>query len=208
MAKADVWPTIHTERKALAADLEGLNSEDWAKPTWCDQWTVQDVVAHMTATARITPPAFVGKLVGSGFSLQKMQEKDIAAIKGATPDDTLAAFRSEVESTKHPPGPVFAWLGETVIHSDDIRRPLGLHHDYPTDAVVQVADFYKGSNLIVGAKRRIAGLSLRATDTEWSHGAGPEVSGPILALVMAMTGRKGALDDLSGEGVEQLRQRA
>jgi hypothetical protein len=33
------------------------------------------------------------------------------------------------------------------------------------------------------------------------------LSGPLLSLVLAMTGRKAALDDLSGEGVAALRAR-
>jgi hypothetical protein len=73
--------------------------------------------------------------------------------------------------------------------------------------VAQVAEFYSGSNLVVGAKRRIAGLSLRATDADWSHGTGPEVAGLILSILMAMTGRKSVLDHLSGEGVATLRSR-
>jgi len=73
---------------------------------------------------------------------------------------------------------------------------------------VRVADFYKGSNLLIGSKNRIASLTLRATDTDWSYGTGPEVSGPILSLVMAMTGRKAAIDDLEGDGVATLRARA
>ena len=93
-------------------------------------------------------------------------------------------------SVKHPPGPTDTWLGEAIVHAEDIRRPLGIEHQYPTEAVVRVADFYKGSNLLIGSKNRIADLTLRATDTDWSHGTGPEVSGPILSLVMAMTGRK------------------
>jgi uncharacterized protein (TIGR03083 family) len=99
-------------------------------------------------------------------------------------------------------------LGETVIHAEDIRRTLGIPHDYPTDDLVRVADFFKGSNLIIGAKRRVAGLTLQATDTHWSHGTGPTVSGPMLSLVMAMTGRKGVLPDLTGDGVATLQQRA
>jgi hypothetical protein len=94
-----------------------------------------------------------------------------------------------------------------VIHAEDSRRALGIAHEYPIDDVVAVADFYKGSNLIVGAKKRIAGLKLHATDVDWSTGDGPEVSGPILSLVMAMTGRKEVLGDLSGPGVETLRSR-
>jgi hypothetical protein len=75
-------------------------------------------------------------------------------------------------------------------------------------AVVQVADFYKGSNLIIGTKRRIAGLKLRATDTDWSAGTGPEVAGPMLTLLVAMTGRKVAPGELSGDGVATLAARS
>jgi uncharacterized protein (TIGR03083 family) len=207
MGKTDIWPTIHAERKKLAADLATLTGDQWSGPSLCSQWTVRDMVAHMTATAKITPPTFFAKLAASGFSLTRLQAKDIAAEKGESPADTLARFEAVMSSVKHPPGPADTMLGETIIHSEDIRRPLGIRHDYPMDAVVQVADFFKGSNLIIGAKRRITGLTLRATDAEWSHGTGPEVSGTILALVMAMTGRKALADELSGEGVASLQAR-
>jgi hypothetical protein len=72
---------------------------------------------------------------------------------------------------------------------------------------MQVADFYKGSNLIIGTKRRIGGVRLEATDVEWQHGSGPTVSGPIIDLLMAMTGRRPALDDLQGDGVATLSSR-
>jgi hypothetical protein len=48
---------------------------------------------------------------------------------------------------------------------------------------------------------------LRATDMEWSHGSGPEVSGPGVSLLMAMTGRRTALDDLKGDGAAILASR-
>jgi len=208
VASSDTWSTIHSERKALAADLEGLSEAQWATTTLCPDWTVRDVVAHLTATAKISQGAFFPKLIGSGFSLTRMQRKDIARERGSSPADTLARFRAEVDSSAHPPGPGPTWLGEVVIHSEDIRRALGISHDYPPAAVQEVLDFYKGSNLVIGAKRRVAGLELKATDATWSHGSGPEVSGPMLALLMAMTGRKAALGDLSGAGVETLRERA
>ena len=207
MAQVEVWPTIHAERKALAADLEGLTDEQWATTSLCNEWTVRDVVAHMTATAKLNPPQFFLGMIGSGFSLKRKQAKDIDVEKGASPAQSLERFKNEINSSKHPPGPNDTWLGEVVIHSEDIRRPLGIHHDYPTDAAVQVADFYKGSNLLIGAKRRIAGLRLQATDADWSTGDGPEVAGPIVSIVMAMTGRKATLDDLSGDGVATLRSR-
>ncbi|HLI74792.1 MAG TPA: maleylpyruvate isomerase family mycothiol-dependent enzyme [Acidimicrobiales bacterium] len=208
MEKRDIWPTVHAERKALAADLASIDTQSWSTTSLATEWTVRDVLAHMTATAKITPGSFFPKLLASGFSLGRMQTKDIAAARGATPMDTLTAFEAVQTSVKHPPGPADTMLGETLIHAEDIRRPLGIRHDYPVEAAVRVADFYKNSNLIIGAKRRITGLSLRATDTDWSHGQGPEVSGPIMALVMAMTGRKAVLGELSGDGVPALRDRA
>jgi len=204
----DIWPTVHAERKALAADLRGLNAEDWDRPSLCGGWTVRDVLAHMTSAAKLTPGAFFGKMIGSGFRFGKVQEQGVAAQRGGTAADTLANFESVQTSVKHPPGPAQTWLGETIVHSEDIRRALGIEHTYPADAVVAVADFYKGSNLLIGSKRRVSGLTLLATDAEWSHGTGPEVAGPILSLVMAMTGRKAADDDLTGDGVATLRSRS
>jgi uncharacterized protein (TIGR03083 family) len=204
---SNVSPTIHAERKALAADLDGLAVHEWDTPSLCGGWTVRDVVAHMTAATKLNGPKFFGKLVGSGFSFERVQNKGIAAERGSSPSDTLAHFKAQIDSTGRPPGPVETMLGETIVHSEDIRRPLGLRHSYPTETVVQVADFFKGSNLIIGTKKRIAGLTLQATDADWRHGDGPTVEGPILDLLMAMTGRKPALDSLSGDGVAALRSR-
>src|ERR1700688_4584975 len=99
-----------------------------------------------------------------------MQITAITKERRNTPDPIPRRFEAVATSRKGPPGPTDTMLGETIIHAEDIRRSLGVHHDYPTDAVVQVANFYKSSNLIIGAKSRIAGLWLRATDTDWTHG--------------------------------------
>jgi len=203
--KTDIWPTIHAERRALAADLQRLNEDQWSTPSLCSGWTVREVLAHMSAAADMTLPSFFAKLLGSGFRFEGVQEKGISAELGGSAADTLDRFASLADSKRRPPGPTDVMLGETIIHAQDIRTPLGIQHDYPTDAVVQAADFFKGSNLLIGTKRRIAGITLRATDADWSHGTGPEVSGPILALAMAMTGRTTAVDELSGEGVAKLR---
>jgi len=203
----EIWPVVHAERKALAADLKGLTDEQWSHPSLCGRWTVRDVLAHMTATAKITPASFFPKLAMSGFSLSKLQDRDISVEKGDSPADTLARFEAVTGSVKGPPGPADTMLGETIVHAEDIRSGLGIAHDYPTAALTQAADFYRRSNLIIGAKRRIAGLTLHATDADWQRGDGPEVSGPLLALLMAMTGRKTALSQLTGDGVQTLRAR-
>jgi uncharacterized protein (TIGR03083 family) len=207
MASSSPWPLIHAEREALLADLATLDDAVWKTQSLCRQWTVLDVLGHMTATAKMTPPKFFAKLASAGFRFEAMAAKDIRHETAAGPAACLAEFRQLSKATMHPPGPVEAMLGEAILHSEDIRRPLGIKRQYPVDAVIRVADFFKGSNLLIGAKNRIAGLTLRATDAEWSTGSGPEVTGPMLSLALAMTGRGAALDDLSGDGLETFRAR-
>ena len=204
---SDIWPVVHAERRALATDLEGLAPERWQTQSLCDDWSVHDVLAHMAATAKETPPRFFAGLIGSGFSFSRFTAKRIAAERTGGPAATLEAFRAVETSTAAPPGPTLSWLGEALVHAEDIRRPLGIAHDYPLASVTAVTEFYAGSNVLIGGKRRVEGLSLRATDTDWSHGSGPLVEGPALALMVATTGRKAALADLTGPGVEILRTR-
>jgi len=202
-----MWATIASERGALAEDLADLPDERWATTSLCPEWTVQDALAHMTSTAHVTPAGFVVGLAGSGFDFERFSRKGIQRWRGATPGQTLQAFRDVQHSRTHPPGPSTTWLGEAIVHAEDIRRPLGIRHSYPPEALRQVLDFYKGSNALIGTKRRIDGVTLRATDSDWTHGSGPEARGPMMSLLLAGTGRKTALDDLTGEGVAVLRSR-
>ena len=203
----DLWTVVHAERRALAADLAGLTPEQWQTPSLCTGWTVHDVLAHMVATAKETPAGFFVGMIGSGFRISRFTEKRIAVEGAGGPAATLAAFRGVETATSAPPGPKLSWLGEVLVHSEDIRRPLGIAHEYPVDSVTDVTDFYAGSNVLIGGKRRVEGLTLQATDTDWSRGSGPVVSGPARALMLATTGRPAALDELSGPGVEILRSR-
>jgi uncharacterized protein (TIGR03083 family) len=203
-----MWSTIADERGALAEDLADLPDDRWATTSLCPEWTVHDALAHMTSTAHVTPPVFLVGLAGSGFRFETFSRKGIERWRGNSPAQTLHSFREAQHSRKHPPGPSTTWLGETIVHAEDIRRPLGIGHAYPPDAVRRALDFYKGSNVLIGTKRRIDGVTLTATDSDWTHGSGPEARGPLLSLLMAATGRHAALADLTGDGVAVLRSRS
>ena len=203
----DAWELIHAERGALAEDLSGITAEQWAARSLCSDWTVHQVLGHIVATTTTTPLTFFTRMAAAGFSFTKFNARNVDRHTRATPAETLADFRAHLTDRSSPPGPTDSWIGEIVIHGADIRRPLGIAYQPPTPTVVRVADFYKGSNLIVGAKNRVAGLTLLATDADWTHGTGPEVTGPALSLVLAMTGRRIALEDLGGAGVEVLTSR-
>ncbi|WP_188317056.1 maleylpyruvate isomerase family mycothiol-dependent enzyme [Solihabitans fulvus] len=203
----DTWQLIATERTRLADSLAGLDESAWRSPSLCAGWSNQDALAHIVATAEITQGGFFGGLLRNGFSFQKMVAGDIHRVGAAGVPRMLERLRASAGSRNHPPGPVASMLLEIVVHGEDIAFPLGNAVDHSPEALVGAAEFGKSAQPLVGCRKRIAGLRLRATDAEWSTGSGPEVSGPLVPLLLAMCGRKAALDSLTGEGVAALRER-
>jgi uncharacterized protein (TIGR03083 family) len=198
------WPLIRAERVALIADLENVTDAQWSTQSLASPWTVRDVLAHMTATAKMTPGRFIGKIAGAGFRFNAMSEQGVKEELGTTPADTLAAFKAVVDRTTRPPGPLDAMVAEAVIHTQDIRRPLGIAHTFQPETLTLVGDFVIRGNLLLGGKRRSTGLTLSATDVDWTRGAGTEVKGPLASIILALTGRRAGLADLSGEGLATL----
>jgi uncharacterized protein (TIGR03083 family) len=204
----DLWPAIDDERRAFVDYLKSLPDDDWAKPSLASRWTVRDVVAHVIALSEITFGSFLSGMASNGFSLHRLNDAGVRRIGGSASNAQLIdRLTSRIGARTHPPGPVMTLLGEVVLHCEDIHRALDGYGTHPVKRLTAVADFYKRSNLVIPAKNRVAGLTLRATDAAWTSGSGPEVSGPMVAILMAMTGRAVALDDLTGDGVATLRQR-
>jgi uncharacterized protein (TIGR03083 family) len=201
------WRLIHAERAALAADLTGLDEQRWATPSLCTGLSVREVLAHMTAAASLDGVRWMAGVIRCRFDFDKQVAMRLAEQLGTSPAETLARFERVVTSTTTPPLPRLALLGEVIVHSADIRRPLGIKRDHPIDTVTQVARYYERSDMVVLAKGRVRGLRLVATDGPFSGGEGPRVSGTTLALVMGMTGRAAYCDDLEGDGVATLRER-
>jgi uncharacterized protein (TIGR03083 family) len=201
------WDMIHSERRALVETLEGLGSEQWDAPSLCAGWTVRHVAGHIMAGAEQTPARFFQGLAVNAFRFNTMMDRDAHRLGALPPSEIVERLRARTTTTNHPPAPVLAMLGEVVVHGEDIRRPLGLRGEAAADATVACLEMYKGASFPVGGKKRIAGLRVTATDAGWSHGNGPEVSGPGISLLLAMAGRRAGLDSLSGDGVAVLASR-
>jgi uncharacterized protein (TIGR03083 family) len=202
-----VWPTVHAEREALIEDLANLSAEQWKTPSLCADWNVHEVLAHQLSAAKMTPPKFIGKFAAARFNFNKFAANQVAAESAGGPAATLEAFRAARSRSSAPPGPKDTWLGEAFVHGEDIRRPLGIKREYPLPWVTRAIEFYSKSNAIIGGRDRVAGLTLQATDIDWTVGSGPIVEGPAMALLLAASGRKSALDELTGPGVDTLRAR-
>ena len=204
----DIWPMVHAERAALIEDLERIDDAQWEVPSLCDGWTVHDVVAHMVDTSRTTRLSFVVDMVRMRFDFDRQNVLGLERGRGATPRQTLELLREVASLTSTPPAPLVTRLVEEVLHGEDIRRPLGLTRSYPQEAIVACLRYLaRTAATFGGAKERIAGVRLTATDVDLSLGEGPDVRGTALALLVAASGRRVALDELDGPAVATLTER-
>jgi uncharacterized protein (TIGR03083 family) len=95
-------------------------------------------------------------------------------------------------------------LFDILVHGQDIAIPLGIPREMPKDAARAGIDRVWTMGWPFGAKRALKQFRYTATDIDWAAGDGPDVTGPVDALLLLLTGRPAALSRLSGSGVEAL----
>jgi uncharacterized protein (TIGR03083 family) len=205
----DIWTLVTKGRHSLAEYLEGLSPDDWSRPSLCAGWTVKDVAAHMLVIPTVPKGKVFRSFFGSGFNLDKMNAKFVRQLTSTMSTvDIVAATRSSAGSRSMPPGlKLPGVLTELVVHSSDISEAVGTPLQLSTEHYVATLDHLKDVQPVFGSKQRIAGLTLIATDADWSTGSGPTVEGPVQHLLLAVAGRPFALERLSGDGLATLRSR-
>lgn len=202
-----LWNCAHAERAALARDLASLPGEAWRGPTLCGNWNVEEVTAHLTAAASVGQWRWIRSMVLAGFRPGVHNQRRLEECLGSTPAGTLQEFRAVIGSTVAPSSHIAAYLGEVVVHAQDIRYPLHLPTRPGLEALLPVAEFFAARNFTVPSRDNGAGLRLVAADAPFEVGAGPEVRGSLLGLVMCLAGRPAYLEELEGPGVALLRER-
>lgn len=202
-----LWSMIHTERTALAEDLAEISDAQWNTQSLCDQWTVRQTLAHLTAAASTGPFRWLTSVAGARFDFDLHNRRRLTEHLGNSPDETLQRFTSIIPSRVAPFGATEAWLGELIVHAQDIRVPLGLARVPSIAACTAVAQFFAAKDFAVPSKQNIAGLRLESNDGSFATGTGQLLSGTTLDLVMAMAGREQFIQRLTGAGVQILRSR-
>lgn len=81
-------------------------------------------------------------------------ERRLDADPRRTPAETLANFRAVTGNTVAPGKDHAAWLGEVIVHGQDIARPLGIDLVPDPAAVLEVARFFAARNFTVNSLRR------------------------------------------------------
>jgi uncharacterized protein (TIGR03083 family) len=203
-----MFDAITAQRIALADRLDNLSPNAWDQSSLCAGWRVRDVVAHLVSILEIPIGTFLWKSATSG-GFNKFADKSARHIGGRPPADLVAALRSNASKRFAPPfvGPI-APLTDILVHTRDIERPLG-HASLLDEAALATS-----LNYVCGGKargfvpsKRTRGLRFEATDVAWSIGSGPVVRGSGEAILMATTGRRPAVVDLSGDGLGSFSER-
>jgi uncharacterized protein (TIGR03083 family) len=195
------------ERADLLAFLADLTPQQWDAPTLCDGWRVRDVVAHMISYEGLPGRELFRRLTRGRFRLAGVNAVGVAEMRDAGPDELLALLEQRLEPNGLTTGfGCRVALLDAMIHQQDIRRPLGAPRTIPPERLLPALSFARFAPPI-GAFWRARGLRLVATDLGWSDGRGPEVRGPAESLLMAIAGRRGVVEELTGPGQPTLAAR-
>src|SRR5579859_6310438 len=192
---------IAAQRGELAAVLDALPASGWDQPTLCAGWRVREVVAHVTMPFRYRGPRFVFELARSRGKFNQMADRVARRDAARMPAAELAgAVRSNTGHPWRPPGGGFAGaLTHDVIHSLDITVPLGLSFAIPEERLRRVLPTSVNDKAVMFFGADLAGIEFRASDMDWTLGAGTPLTGAAADLLLAMCGRKLPAGRLSGE---------
>ncbi|MVO88219.1 maleylpyruvate isomerase family mycothiol-dependent enzyme [Streptomyces sp. p1417] len=204
--KEKVLGWVREERLSVAALLERLDDADWEAPSLCRGWTVRDVAAHLTLSTRTTWPTMLKGVIRARGDWERMEAE--AAVRRAaafSPAELIAQIRETAGSPKRAPmaSPLDP-LVDFLVHGQDIARPLGLTRGMPPEQTAAALGRVVSSPFY-GARKRLRGVRLVATDLDWSTGDGPqEAQGPAADLLLLATGRPAGLTGVTGPGAERI----
>jgi uncharacterized protein (TIGR03083 family) len=204
----DVWRGIDDQRRRLVDLLEDLSDQEWQHPSLCEGWSVRQVAAHVAlqhnASWSAMPRAVLETIKAGGLNgaIHAM-----ACQHAQLPTERIIAEIRERIGIWRPP-PTITHRGvaiDTMVHLQDIAIPIGRDVAMPVDVAAVAAGEVCRSSRMFHARRRFTGYRFVATDTEWSAGRGREVTGPIGAILLLLTGRRAGLDRLTGPGADAAR---
>jgi uncharacterized protein (TIGR03083 family) len=193
---ADPATPLLRQRARLADLLAGLDDQQWAAPTRCENWSVQDVIAHLVSTNQFWAFSIDSGLAGSPttflatFDPVASPMQLVEAARASTPAETLATFvetnaalaaaigRAEgrwSEVAEAPPGHLAIALvaqhalWDSWVHERDIALPLGLDAVVEDDEVLAALGYAAALSPAFAASlgsTRCGSLVVRATDPD------------------------------------------
>lgn len=208
MTGDEVWRVIHARRASVIELLDDLAADEWGRPSLCAGWTVHDVAAHLTQQQMTLRDVLAMPRHWKGSMDRTIGDAARRKAAAASPAQIVAELRATAATRRHNLGVTsLETLIDLLVHEQDIALPLGRDRDMPPEVAAVAATRVLTMRFPppLPSVRRMAGLRLTATDADWTHGAGPEVRGPMAALLLVCAGRTVATSRLDGPGAAMLR---
>ncbi|GAA4398790.1 maleylpyruvate isomerase family mycothiol-dependent enzyme [Fodinibacter luteus] len=210
-----LWAGIDDQRARTATLLDGLTPDQWDHPSLCDGWTVRHVAAHLTGQQQRVRDA-LGFIIRHPRILRSMplntfiHDAVVLQAEELSTEQIVTRIRDGIGSRRHNPGLTpLETLTDILVHSQDIAIPLGIDLPMqPSLSALAATRRWDTRNTWLATVNRQLPLNnyqLTATDADWSRGQGPDVVGEIGAILLLITGRTAALQQLTGEGADALR---
>jgi uncharacterized protein (TIGR03083 family) len=206
MNEDDSWTVIADQRRLVADLLDGLTEAEWNHPSLCAGWRVRDVAAHVALAPQPPGPlTMAAAAIRAGGRFHRLNHDMAVRHADRHGTELVAELRRHAGSRRLPAVTNYRnILFDVMVHAQDIAVPLGRSLEMPVRAAAAGATRVWTMGWPFWARRRLPRVRLTATDIDWSVGAGAEVSGPIAALLLLLTGRRAALPQLTGPGAAAL----
>ena len=209
----ELWAAIDAQRTRTVNLLGDLTPAEWDHASLCDGWRVRDVAAHLTMQQMSLGEALKGFLRHPGRINHVIQAAAVGKANRRPPEQLTAEINATIGSRRVNVGVTpRETLIDIIVHGQDIAIPLRRKLEVSPEVAAFTAtqlwsyqDSRKG-RWMSRVFRPVPFRSFRliATDTEWSVGDGGEIRGPILALVLMLTGRTAGFTYLAGPGAAAL----
>ncbi|MFP5347306.1 MAG: TIGR03086 family metal-binding protein [Actinomycetes bacterium] len=137
--------------QAFTERVHGVPDDAWARQTPCTDWTVRDLLNHVTSEHLWAADLLAGKSlqeVGDRYdgdvlgddpvaAWDRASAGSLAAWRRATPDQTVELSRGETPASQY----AEEMLVDLVVHGWDLARGAGLDERMPRDAVLRALAF-------------------------------------------------------------------
>jgi uncharacterized protein (TIGR03083 family) len=186
----DLQPAVTAEFLALADLLESLPDAGWDSPSLCVGWRVREVVAHVSMPVRYSVSQFQAELRDCDGDFTRLSNL-VASRDAALPTSVLVGnLRDDMLHHWTPPGGGYIGsLNHVVIHGLDITVPLGVPRRSPDETLRAVLDDLTRGGTHAHFGFDLEGLTLSATDMDWSFGSGTPITGLAEDLALLVCGR-------------------
>ncbi len=203
-----VFEAVADERRSIARLIDGLTPDQLATESLCAGWDVKTVAAHLISDFADGFWGFIASGIRHG-NIDRGIDALARRRARASAGEIAETLRRGADHRVSPPvtGPLSS-LTDVLVHGADMRIPLGLPHQPDPQHVARVLDFLTGPTQFgFFSRRRLRGIALHDEDTGRTWGEGESISGPGVAVMLAVCGRTVAFDRLAGPGLSVLQSR-